>query len=322
MAIDPFGQGETTEPAEKKRGFIYGSENTGYIDQETGETGRVGGTSLFTNINTQLVAEMKAAAKKMGENPGFFEQVFERYNNQFWKDANRDVLKYYADAGMAERRNVSGRTPPDQSAETNAEAYERLVAYGRWWYSSKVPGLADVWAGSSGDDGSGSGRGRSGSGSGATGPTEEDIRNQFDIAQLATRADDLWRTYLLTDSKDPRAMAKAYVDAVVANPEAKLDYDTFVTQNYIEKDPRFASIMVSKPAHEKADEYIQRYLAMASAVLRPANADEAAIGGAQFGADAAAFEQRLQRSNEFRTSSQFMQSLEGRMRSIKEVLRG
>lgn len=322
MPIEGFGGGveeeETTEDA--KRGFIYGSPNEGYIDQETGESGRVGGTGLFNNVNSQVLSEMKSAAKKMGENPMFFEQIFDRYNNAFWKDANRDVLKYYADARMNERRNKSGATE-DQSAETHAGAFERLVAYARWWYSNKIPSLADFWSGASGD-GSGPGGGGGGGGGGSRGPTAAQIRAQFDIGQLATRVDDLHRALLLTESGDPRGIAKEYVDAVVRNPEQELDFDTFVIQGHIEKSPRFASIYVSKPSHEKAEDYIGRYMEMASAVLRPENADEAAIGGAQFGADAMAFEERLKRSNEFRTSSNFMQSLEGRMRSIKEVLKG
>lgn len=309
-----FGEQKVDEQDKKIWDFVYGGTNAPYIDQETTSTGRVTGTPLQQSVNAQILSEMKAAAKRMGQNSFFFEQIFETYNNAFWKDADKDIFRY--GALVPDQRFREGNIAPEDAKEfqNSPQSYELLVGYARWWYSSKIPGLAEAWGGAS-SGGGGGGRSR--------GPSAQDIRNQFDVAQLATRADDLFRAYLLTDSDNPRGIAKDFVDEMVrTRGEKKLDFDTFVTEKYIKNSPRYASIYTNKPDDVEAADYISRYHQMAAQVLRPNQVADAAIGGAQFGADASTFGERLKRTNEYRTSSSFMNNMEARMNSIKDVFRG
>lgn len=310
-----FGEQKTVDDAPRIWDFVYGGTNSPYVDQETAESGRVAGTPLMQAVNAQIVAEMKAAAKKMGQNPFFFEQIFETYNNAFWKDADKDIFRYQA--LVPGQRFREGNIAPEDAREfsDNPQSYELLVGYARWWYSSKIPGLAGAWGGESSGGGGGGG--------GRTGPSAQDIRNQFDLDQLSNRADDLFRAYLLDESDDPRGIAKDFVDEVVrTRGEKELDFDTFVLEKYIKTSPRHKSIYRNKPSNVDDIDYISRYHQMAQQILRPENVADVAIGGAQFGADAATFEDRLRRSNEYRTSTPFMQEVEARMSNIKDVFRG
>jgi hypothetical protein len=117
-------------------------------------------------------------------------------------------------------------------------------------------------------------------------------------------------------------MAKAYVDKIVKNPDQTLDFDEFILGNNIQKENRYASIYKQKPSSMSEQEFLQPYHQTAKQILQPDAAAGAAIGGAQFGASAAQFQERLARSNEYQTSSPFMQGLEGRMSSIKGLLKG
>lgn len=326
MAVRLDGGGEVSGDNTVKREFVPGSNNAAFIDEAASAgTGRVGGTPVYNNVNNVIVAEMKAAAKKMGENPAFYEQIFETYNADFWKDADRDIFRYGAllsdtpseifDANVSRGSGVYGSTNRSAADEflTNPESFEKLISYARWWYSNKIPGLADNWGGTSDSSGS------HGSGSGIT---SADIKKSFDVAQLATRVDDLYHAYLIDKSDDPRGVANAYINAVVKNPDQKLDFDTFVIGNYIQKSPRYASIYVNKPEGMSETDYLGAYTSRARSVLRPEEAEAVAIGGAQFGADASAFEERLKRSNEYRTSSPFIESFQGRLSSLRGVLKG
>lgn len=302
-------------------------QNKYAIDKSTGESGRVSGHSIFGNVNQIIVAEMKATAKKMGENPIIFEQIFDQYNNAFWQDAAKDIFEGRAfwdgdERGkrMHDKNNINNEWA-EQFVSTT-QGINTLLNYARWWYGSKIPGLADNWQGTK-TGGGGGGGGRGGGGGGRTGPTAQEIRNQFDVDQLSQRTDDLFRAYLLDPAADPRSIAKQYVDEVVrTRGEVEIDFDTFVLTKHVKNSPRYAAIYKNKPTDISETDYISMYQQMAAQVLRPDEVADIAIGGAQFGASPEQFAQRLQRSNAYRTSAPFLEDLAGRMESIKGVLKG
>lgn len=161
-----------------------------------------------------------------------------------------------------------------------------------------------------------------GGGGGGGGLSAEDIRNQFDIDQLAEAASNIWRGMLLTDDADTRGMAKAYVEAVVAGKgEKKIDFTEFI-RGKAKKTGRYASIYRNKPESMSEEQYLSPYFQSAMQVARPGKADEIAIQGAQFGASASAFAARLKRSEAATSSAPFMQDLQRRLTDINEVFRG
>jgi len=164
---------------------------------------------------------------------------------------------------------------------------------------------------------------RSGRGGGGRGPTAAEIRQQFDLDQLSNSANDLWRAHLLEESDDPRGIAKAYVDAVVATGgQQKIDFATFV-RSRIEKTSRYASIYRSKPESVGALDHLTPYHQTARQVMGSTDeAAEAAIGGAQFGASGASFAARLSRTDAATSSAPYIQSLEQRMNALSGVLKG
>ncbi len=130
------------------------------------------------------------------------------------------------------------------------------------------------------------------------------------------------RALVLEDHKDPRKVARQYVDAVVKGKgEKKIDFATFV-ETRIEKTARYKSIYRNKPEHLSAGQYISPYLQSAQQFAAPADAADIAIGGAQFGASAEQFRSRLQREDSFTGSAPFIQNLEGRMQDLNNVLKG
>lgn len=193
-----------------------------------------------------------------------------------------------------------------------ARGFEEMYQTVMGWFNQQVPFDLNVEMP----------RGGRGRGGGSRRPTEEEIRNQFDIDALARAATNLWRSNLLEEPDDARKLARSYVDAVVATgAEKQIDFEEFI-RGKIEATDRFASIYRSKPESMAPEQYLSPYFNAALGVLRPDNADEVAIGGAQFGADAATFSARLQRSDEFTGSSNFVNQLEGRMRTVNQVFRG
>lgn len=285
-----------------------------FLEQEFGDGSGAssGGGDVINNVGKVILSELRGAADALGQNPIVFEQLFEQFEREFWTDVSRDVFQNFMlrDPSLLEGGNNFGFFEGDLDAMnflTTPEGFNELLTYSRWWWGSKIPGVADVWGGTSSPSG-GSGSGRA--------------RPSFDLAQLANRVTDLYRAYLMTEPEGARGKAQAYVDAVLRNPDQPLDFDTFILGHYIQKEARYASIYRDKPESMSEQQFLGPYVSLASQVLRPKNQASAAIGGAQFGASAQQFQDRLTRSNEFRTSSPFLNSLEGRMRSLRGVLKG
>ncbi|NIV28236.1 MAG: hypothetical protein GWN58_01620, partial [Anaerolineae bacterium] len=76
----------------------------------------------------------------------------------------------------------------------------------------------------------------------------------------------------------------------------------------------------NKPESMSEEQYLAPYFQSAMQVVRPEQADEIAIQGAQFGASSSAFAARLQRENV--SAAPFMQDLQRRLTDINEVFRG
>ena len=165
-------------------------------------------------------------------------------------------------------------------------------------------------------------RGPGGGGGGPTGLTDEEIRNQFDIDQLAEMASGIWRGMLLTDDVDSRGMAKAYVEAIVASKgEKKIDFTEYIRGKAMETS-RYASIFSEKPDSESPEQYISRFYGAASQVTSPGAAADVAIQGAQFGASAADFASRLQRTPEAQSSAPFISEMENRLSNLNSLFKG
>jgi hypothetical protein len=158
--------------------------------------------------------------------------------------------------------------------------------------------------------------------SGPKKPTAQEIRNQFDIAQLTDEVNKMNQALVLEEHGDAKGLARKYVDAVVSTGgEKQIDFSTFVRSS-IEKTSRFKSIYRNKPEHLSAEQHMAPYLQQASGFAAPDKAAEIAIGGAQFGASAQQFQERLKRTESFTSSAPFINSLEGRMSELNSIFKG
>lgn len=293
-----------------KAKFDLTGDNTQYYDENQVRD------SIINSIEDQVLGWMKTAGKNAGMGDGFMEGVF--YN--YWTpDGAFRVIQDILD--KSKRRAPS--FVPDEMRSANPE-----MVMGPEYYRTPA-GLNEitqrVWEFYNGvmpfDMGpllQAPRRGSSGSGR----PSAEDIRNQFDVDQLAQNATDLWRGYLLEEPDDARGIARDYVNAIVATGgQQKIDFGTYV-QKRAKETSRWASVYRSKPENVSEIDYIGRYHQAALQVMRPQNADSVAIGGAQLGADSAAFAARLGRTDEVQRSSSFIDGLGTRMNEVSKVLRG
>jgi hypothetical protein len=201
----------------------------------------------------------------------------------------------------------------DPNARQSPDGLNAMTEWAISWLSGKTgfPLITDSGGGGGG-----------GGGGGAKGPTAEEIRDQYDLAQLANNVDDMSRGLVLAEHRDAKGLARKYVDAVVdTKAEKVIDFETFVRAD-IEKTSRYKSIYANKPESVKAENYIAPYLNAAMSMVRPHDADEIAIGGAQFGASADQFRQRLNRDDAVTGSSTFISGLEGRLEELNGVFKG
>lgn len=191
------------------------------------------------------------------------------------------------------------------------EGMDAMVVFARQWMSARAGmELAPAPKG-----GSGRGRGRGG-------PTAEDIRNQFDVDELARGVNDMNRGLVLEDHADAKGVARKYIDAVVAGKgEKRIDFETFV-RGKIEATSRYKNIYARKPESVSAEAYMAPYLNSAMQLASPDEAAEIAIGGVQFGASAETFRQRLGRTENATGSAPFINQLESRMSNVSAILKG
>jgi len=195
-----------------------------------------------------------------------------------------------------------------------AEGWSKLIEFGKTWYAGQNSDLTPYI-----NKPLRSGGGYGGGGSRAL--TEEEIRNQFDLDELSARADALKKGLVLEGFKDPRGVARAYVDAVVASKGMKkIDFDTFV-ESQVQETARFKAIFRNMPKGMNPRQYIAPLYQQALAA-DPNQAEERAIGAAQFGASASQFQARLNRTDAVSGSAPFINKMQSRLSELKGVMRG
>lgn len=161
-------------------------------------------------------------------------------------------------------------------------------------------------------------------GSRGSGKAPKDIRKNFDIEELTIAANNLWRGYLLEEGPDMRAVAKEYVERVVADPEQRLDFDTFV-YGKLKNTARYAMMYGNKPEGMSEAQFIQPYLQAAQQVIGPGFGDQlnaTAIGGARLHASPAAFSERLKRTDQALSSVGFFQHAGNALQSVSRLFQG
>ncbi len=161
-----------------------------------------------------------------------------------------------------------------------------------------------------------------GGGRGSRGLTAKEIRDKFDITELTEAVNQMNRGLVLENHKSPKAVARAYVEAIVkTGGKSKIDFQTYVREN-IKKTGRYKSIYRSMPEHMEPEDYLGAYAQATQGVVSGDEAADIAIGGAQFGATAEDFGQRLKRTDAVTGSAPFITGLESRMAGLKELFRG
>jgi hypothetical protein len=164
-----------------------------------------------------------------------------------------------------------------------------------------------------------------GYGGGYRAPTAGEIRQQFDMDKLTADAQKLARAYLVEDLPDPRGIASAYVNAIVASGgKQNIDYQTFVTER-LKKTARWTQIQRGNSEGIDPLEYVSQYATAALAALggnRGEGISDVVGEGAALGAAPGAFNDRLMREDAVRNQTGFINGLEQRLGAVNKVLRG
>ena len=211
-------------------------------------------------------------------------------------------------------KDIFGRTQTQVYGDANltmtntAEGLQKLAGISMNWIAARIPGFSGLT-----------------SGGGARGPTTAEIRASFDVGQLAGRAGDLWRGYLVEEPKDARSIARAYVDAVArTGGKQKIDFDTFVVDR-IKKTPRYAVMSKNKPKGMDYMNYIAPFVGSANEILGGnqgrGGISQVVMSAAGLGSDPQSFRERLKRSDTVTGSSGYINSLTEKTSGISRVLR-
>ena len=260
---------------------------------------------------TKFRTDVVSAIEKWADTLGYDKQALD----PFVRDNIDGAIRYIVD-------NKYAPDPRDRISTGKSRAPMSLGEYQKLWnagltYFSMLVGYPLM-------DEAPTGTGRRGS-SGPSGPTAQDIRNQFDLDELTEAATNMWRSYLVEEPTEARNIAKSYVDAVVSTMgEEKLDFNTFVL-NKIKGSTRYDLVYQNKPEGVSELQYIQPFLQSAAAVMGSNNQEalsDVVGGGAALGASSADFRGRLQRTRGNQQSTGFITNLENQMRNVKGVLQG
>jgi hypothetical protein len=304
QAIADAIAGKTKEEPE----FEFGADN----EEVYGEYADP--TNWVDTLEELLLTDLINAGNLMGEDPSImanffgyhFDAMLVDMDNFLFKDAKQSLQEAGIDMD------------PAQYYLSTSEGINNLFAYAQNYYKQQWSAISPFL----GQPLSKSGGGGGGGGGGPRVATEQEIRNKFDLDELANGVDNLWRGILLTENENPRAMAKSYVDAIVATQGLeKIDFESFV-RNKIEESPRFASIYRNKPKAMSAEAYIQPYFQAAQQIIGPNRAPKVAIGAAQFGADNNSFRNRLRRDDAVTGSSSFINEMESRLTDLNGLFKG
>jgi hypothetical protein len=260
---------------------------------------------------------------KWGALNGYSPDQMNNFFNNFWDDATVMVNGTIAGGARTDKAAAAGvygeATPGEPIYGSTAwlatpEGFDHQVevAWGvfqkQWSALGEYADIKDLKL-----PGTGRGSGRK---------TAQQIRDSFDVSALAEGINNVWRVMLLDEHANPRQLASAYIEAIVATRgEKAIDFEQFV-RDKARATARHKSIYRNKPDSLNEDQYLQRYFQTAQQTLRPGNAEKAAIRGAQLGADAGAFSGSLQRSNENVTSAGFIRNFQDRLSQLNSVFKG
>ena len=320
--------GGPAEPEEEKLvvpDYTIGGDNTVYW-----ENVEFNPASIIKNLQSQIFAGLSVRGFQNGWTADTVKQIMEGHWDELggfldfvWGEADQTRSKWL---GVVDRfGDANGFTwrEGDLKQQMGAHYYTQtqegfMELTQRVWDFYNQRTSVDLGEYPTGDITGGSRRG----GGGRSGPTEADIRGQFDLDELAEVAANIWRGMLLTDDADTRGMAKAYVDAIVSSKGKKhIDFTEFVRGRAKQTD-RYASIYRNKPDSLAEEQYLAPYFQSAMRVVRPGEADEIAIGGAQFGASSEAFAARLRRSEAATSSAPFINELQDRLSDLNRLFKG
>ncbi len=261
-----------------------------------------------------LVPILERAAKEQGMDAGNMEGWLTRNFSSMVSHLTKNFVN--AGFGTSGGRRTGGGSPVDTgSFFTNTpQGLQALTNIALGWVGQRFPGFDPV-------------AGRGGSGGGGGGPrrpTAAEIRAQFDVSQLAQDVSHLTQGYLLQEHEDPRGVARAYVEAIVRNPDQKLDFQTFVVDS-LKANPRWATLYKHKPAAINELQYIGQYTNAAQQLLGANRGED--WSGEQFhamalGADPNAWQERLERSNSYTSQAPFVAKLEARASGLSHILKG
>ena len=260
--------------------------------------------SWLDNLFKQMLGELKATGDAMGEDP---------YIMGSFLETNWEGLKTYLDETLFAAN--PGVAPEillqDRSTLLQASMGARLYLQSKW---------SDLGANWNANTSSG---GRSGGGGGRSSlPTEQEIRQQFDVDQLAAQAQNTWRGILFDELEDPRTLARSYIDAVVkSGAQQKIDFQTFV-ETKATSTARYAAIYKSKPEGMTRAQFIQPYMQAAQQVIGANDqAVSSGLTGAMTGASADSFQAQLNRTDAVTGSTNFINGMEARLTDLRKVFR-
>lgn len=257
---------------------------------------------FMDNIRQQILRELKAQGDALGYTTEALENWFEG-----------QVPALYAHLADFVSRQMLRSTTPYPSSIQDFNDLEDMAR--RWLGARDGSGTLSGLLGTSSSGGGG------GSGRISTKPTKEQLRKQFDVDQLSRAVTNTYRGLLFTDTKNSRAIAEAYVEAYVADPEQKLDFDTFV-RNRIRQEPRYNLLYKHKPKGMTEEQYFQPYVNSAQQMLAPREIEQAVTGAAQLGASQAQFRARMARSDSQTASAPFINSFGQRISDLKGIFKG
>lgn len=307
--------------AEEELDFVVGGDNQEFLGEEFTDF-----TDWADNLSLQIGRELVAAGEAAGYDKYTMMQFLSSNLGELLQDIDRELFQGNATSAFGQQYNAFdeqfaklGQPVGFDFYAKTLQGFRNMTAYARNWFQLKMPQLRDTW-----QTGSGGSSSRSSSGGGGPRlPTEAEIRQQFDLDQLAAQAQNIWRGTLLEELDDPRGLARRYVDAVVASRgQQKIDFNTWVDKR-TEETARSASIYKNKPESMSKAQFITPYLNNAQQVMGATNeAAGVAIGGAQFGASAQSFQERLKRTDQVTGSSPFINQLEARMSDLRKVFKG
>lgn len=259
------------------------------------------------DLINQVLQELRSVVGGWAQDAGWSRNAGQAFVNQM----KSGLIRHWGNTMGSTYVRAAHQSPGNDAFET----FNVMLNLGLQYLGARLPFEMPEGGGGGGRRGGGGG-GRRGGG----GPTAADIRKSFDIEQLANTANSLSRTYLIQDLDDPQRLARSYVDAVIADPDQKLDYKTFV-ERQLKKDPRWNIIFKNLPNGMDEAMYIQRYVQQAAAVLGGGDeATQRAFEGAALGAGAEAFSQRLAKSRAVRSSSKYVNRMEDRLRGVADIL--